>query len=150
MVKKTIIWLVLYFFCSFTLLVFGKRIFCQGAGAGRSRVFLAPWSRSRSRSKKNTRSRSRSRLGKKSGAGAAWKKSGAGAAKKFAGSPALILSYFIIFFSFRHFHHNIHLSKNHSMFKTKQQKSIENVFTWKMLFFQQKFQQAIFILIYLY
>ena len=38
-----------------------KRLFCQGAGAGRSRVLLAPWSRSRS--KKNTRSRSR--LGKK-------------------------------------------------------------------------------------
>ena len=37
-----------------------------GAGAGRSRVFLAPWSRSRL--KKN---RSRSRLEKKSGAGAA-------------------------------------------------------------------------------
>ena len=53
-----------------------KRIFCQGAGAGRSRVLLAPWSRSPS--KKNTRSRSR--LGKKSGAGAA---------KKFASSPAL-------------------------------------------------------------
>jgi len=34
MVKKIIILLVLYFFCSFTLLVCGKRIFCQGAGAG--------------------------------------------------------------------------------------------------------------------
>ena len=56
-----------------------------GAEAGRSRVFLAPWSRSR--------------LKRKPEAGAAWeknqepepleKKSGAGAAKKFAGSPAL-------------------------------------------------------------
>ena len=39
-----------------------------GAGAGRSRVFYAPWSRRRS--KINSRSRSRSRLGKKPGAGA--------------------------------------------------------------------------------
>ena len=60
-----------------------------GAGAGLSRVFLAPWSRSRLKKKKT-------------GAGAAWEKnqdpepeplekSGAGAAKKFAGSPALVL-----------------------------------------------------------
>ena len=39
-----------------------------GAGAGRSRVFLAAWSRSRLK-----------------------KKPGAGAAKKFAGSPALVI-----------------------------------------------------------
>ena len=76
MVKKTIILLVLYFFAGLPYQFAGKRIFCQGAGAGQSRVFLAPWSRSRS--KKNTRSRSR--LGKKSGAGAA---------KKFAGIPTL-------------------------------------------------------------
>ena len=60
MVKKTFFLLVLYFFCSFTLLVCGEKIFCQGVGAG------AGWSR----------------LGKKSGAraGAACKKSqGAGA-----------------------------------------------------------------------
>ena len=48
-----------------------------GAGAGPSRVFLAPWSQSRL---KKTRSRSVSRLEKKSGAGAA---------KKLAGSSAL-------------------------------------------------------------
>ena len=47
-----------------------------GAGAGRSRFFLAHWSRSR--------------LKKKPGAGTALqKKSGAGAAKKLAGSSAL-------------------------------------------------------------
>ena len=46
-----------------------------GAGAGRSRVFLAPWETIRSRSRLK-------------------KKSGAGAAKKFAGSPALDYSYF--------------------------------------------------------
>ena len=67
MVKKKIILLVLYFFAVLPYKFAGKRIFCQGAGAGRSRVFLAPWSRSRSI--KNTRSRSR--LRKKSGAGAA-------------------------------------------------------------------------------
>ena len=83
------------FFCSFTLLVCGERNMLPnltnsqepepiGAGADRSRVFLAPWSLSRS--KKNTRSRSR--LGKKSRAGAACKKK-SGAPKKFAGSPAL-------------------------------------------------------------
>ena len=47
------------------------------AGAGRSRVFLAPWSWSRLK-----KTRSRSHLEKKSGAGA-------GAAKKLAGSSAL-------------------------------------------------------------
>ena len=75
--KKTIILLVLYIFCSFTLLVCGEKNILLRS---RSRVFLVPWSRSRSRTKKSTRSRSR--LGKKSGAGAA---------KKFAGSPALRL-----------------------------------------------------------
>ena len=55
MVKKTIISLVLYFFAE-------KRIFCQGAGAGRNRVFLAPWSRSRSKKIPGA------------GAGAAWEK----------------------------------------------------------------------------
>ena len=48
----------------------------EPVGAGRSRVFLAPWSRSCL--KKKTRSRSRLE-----------KKSGAGAAKKIAGSSAL-------------------------------------------------------------
>ena len=59
MVKKTIILLVLYFFCSFTLLVCGEKNILPRS---RSRVFLAPWSRSRSRSKKIP------------GAGAAWEK----------------------------------------------------------------------------
>ena len=62
MVKKTITLLVLYYFAVLPYQFAGKRIFCQGAGAGRSRVFLAPWSRSRSRSKKNTRSRSRKKI----------------------------------------------------------------------------------------
>ena len=99
MIKKTIILLVLYFFCRFTSLVCGEKNILanltnsqEPVGAGRSRVFLAPWSRSRSRLKKNQepeplgkkiRSRSRSRLKKKSGAGA-------GAGKKFVGSPALL------------------------------------------------------------
>ena len=60
MVKKTIILLVLYFFAVLPYQFAGKRIFCQGAGAGRSRVFLAHWSRSR--------------LKKIQGAGAAWEK----------------------------------------------------------------------------
>ena len=34
MVKNTIILLVLYFFYSFTLLDFGEKNTCQGAGAG--------------------------------------------------------------------------------------------------------------------
>ena len=48
-----------------------------GAGAGRSRVFLAPWSRSR--------------MEKKSGAGA-------DAAKKLAGSSALLEDYYYLTF----------------------------------------------------
>ena len=98
MVKKTIIILVLYFLQFYVTSLRGKEYFAKlnqksGAGAGQSRVFLAPWSRSRLKKiaragaepgplGKKIRSRSRSRLKKKSGAGA-------GAAKKFAGSPAL-------------------------------------------------------------
>ena len=70
MIKKTIILLDLYFFCRFTLLVCGEKNILanltnsQEQGAGRSRVFLAPWSRSRSRLKKKPGA----------GAGAAWEK----------------------------------------------------------------------------
>ena len=39
MVKKTIILLVLYFFAVLPHFFAEKRIFCQGAGAGQSRVF---------------------------------------------------------------------------------------------------------------
>jgi len=63
MVKKTIILLVLYFFCSFTLLVCGEKNILPRS---RSRVFLAPWSWSRS--KKNPGA------GAGAGAGAAWEK----------------------------------------------------------------------------
>ena len=62
MVKIIIILLILYFL-QFKLVVFGENIFCQ----------TYPTVQSRSRSRKNTSCRSR--LGKKSGAGAAWKKS---------------------------------------------------------------------------
>ena len=87
-----------YIFLQFNLTSLrGKEYFAKlnqksGAGAGQSRVFLAPWSRSRSK--------------KIAGAGATWEKNqelepkllekksgavaGAGAAKKFTGSPALI------------------------------------------------------------
>ena len=58
-VKKTIIFMFYIFFCRFTLLVRGEknilprsRSRSEPVGAGRSQVFLAPWSRSRSRSKK--------------------------------------------------------------------------------------------------
>ena len=77
-----IILLVLYFFAVLPYQSVGKRIFCKlnqqsgaGTGAGRSRVFLAPWSRSRLKKNqepepepeplgKKIRSRSRSRLKK--------------------------------------------------------------------------------------
>ena len=58
--------------------------------AGRNRVFLDSWSRSRS----HLKNQEPEPLGKKSGAGVAWKKSQEPKPepmKKFAGSPALIL-----------------------------------------------------------
>ena len=87
MVKKTIILVVLYFFCSFTLLVCEEK---NISPRSRSRVF---WPLRAGATRKKIPG---------AGAGAAWgnnqelepelleKKSGAGAAKKFAGSPALL------------------------------------------------------------
>ena len=71
MIKKAIILLVLYFLQFYLTSLQGKKYFAKlnqqsGAGAGRSRVSLAPWSRSRL--KKNQEPE---RLGKKSRAGAA-------------------------------------------------------------------------------
>ena len=100
MIKKTIILLVLYFFAVYLTSLWRKEYFGKlnqqsGAGAGRSRVFLAPWSRSRLKKKPGAGARAGAGWGKKSGAeaGAGWKKmsgAGAGAEKKFAGSPALL------------------------------------------------------------
>ena len=52
MIKNTIILLVLYFLPFYLTSLRGKEYFGKlnqelGAGAGRSRVFLTPWSRSR-------------------------------------------------------------------------------------------------------
>ena len=74
MVKKNNYFTCFIFFYSFTSLVCGEKNILPRSGAGRSRVFLAPWSRSRSKKNTRSQSRSRSRLGKKSGAGAGWKK----------------------------------------------------------------------------
>ena len=72
MIKKTIILLVLYFFCRFTLLVFGEKNILANLNNSQEPepgVFgsLVPEPEPL---EKKTRSRSRSRLGKKSGAGA--------------------------------------------------------------------------------
>ena len=87
MFKKTIILLV-YIFCSFTLLVCGEKNILPIVRSG-SRFF---WPLGAGAARKKTGSRSR--LGKNQESEPEpleKKKSGAGAAKKIAGSPALVL-----------------------------------------------------------
>ena len=118
MVKKTIISLVSYFFCSFTLLVCGEEnILPRSRSRSEPGVF---WPLGAGAGAAQKKYQEPEPLGKKSeagaGAGAAWKnsqkpepeplekKSGAGAAKEFAGSPALVQRFNISysFFSFLH------------------------------------------------
>ena len=84
MIKKTIILLVLYFFCRFTLLVYGeKNILAILTNSQEPEPEPEPLEKKNQEQEplgEKIRSRSRSRLKKKSGAGAG---------KKFAGSPAL-------------------------------------------------------------
>ena len=72
MIKKTIILPVLYFFFRFTLLVCGEKDILGNLTNSQEPEPGVFGSLDRSRLKKKTRSRSR--LGKKSGAGAAFKK----------------------------------------------------------------------------
>jgi len=81
MIKKTIILLVLYFFCRFTLLVCGEKNILANLNNSQEPEPEPLEKKTQEPEPLEKKNRSRSRLNKKSGAGAG---------KKFAGSPALL------------------------------------------------------------